>query len=356
MKKLANMFLAFGLLGTALSAFATGTVENNVYRTTTSGAPIYAQGGAISKFGSTYYWYGVQYSGASTYYSTGVGSSDNVFQSVNVYSSIDLINWKTSNTVVTTSTAGFSNTTWVGRLSQVLYNSSTKLYVMWIVYDGPDGDGEACLTSSSPTGPFTINNVQTSFTNVYDSLNGDSSIFVDVAHGSTPYFIFSDAHGREHAYIAPLSSNYESIEAATLISEWPQGQEANNMFEYNGNYYYVMSNLAGFGYSSAYVVWSPNILTPSDYTKDAAFAGTTATDTYYSQVGFVIELQGDETTSYIESSDRWLEFDDSYANAGFGKGFYVWAPITFSGATPTYNPTTSLTISYSTGELSWSGI
>jgi len=255
--------------------------------------------------------------------------------------------------VVTTSTSGFGSVTWVGRLSTVLYNSSTKLYVMWIVYNGEDGDGEICLTSSSPTGPFTVNHVQDGISGVYDSINGDSTIFVDVDHGSTPYFICSDAHGREHAYISTLSSNYESINAATLISEWPQGQEANNMFERSGVYYYNVSQTHGFGYSAAYVVWSTTPTDPSDYTKDAEFNGTWTDSTYWSQVGNVQELKGSSETSYFMMSDRWANFDDDYWNAGHGLGYYVWSPLTFSGDTPTFNNVSTLTVDSATGVLTW---
>ena len=51
MKKLSTMLLAFGLVSITLSAFAAGTVNNDAWRTTTSGAPIYAQGGGIYMVG-----------------------------------------------------------------------------------------------------------------------------------------------------------------------------------------------------------------------------------------------------------------------------------------------------------------
>ena len=56
MKKLAIMFLAFGLLSTTLPPYATGTVNNDVFWKDLAGNPNYAQGGNISMFGNTYYW------------------------------------------------------------------------------------------------------------------------------------------------------------------------------------------------------------------------------------------------------------------------------------------------------------
>ena len=37
------------------------TITNDVWWKDNNGNPIMAQGGGISKFGNTYYWYGVQY-------------------------------------------------------------------------------------------------------------------------------------------------------------------------------------------------------------------------------------------------------------------------------------------------------
>jgi hypothetical protein len=340
------------------------TITNDTWWKDTNGNPIYAQSGGVNKFGNTYYWYGVQYGGASSYYATGTANADTSFVAINCYSSTDLVHWTKQNPSVTTATAGFnfpagseptdaSDIGWVSRMGSVLYNASTGLYVMWVQYDGTDGVGMAVLTSPSPTGNFVLNRVQTSITNVYDNIEGDSTIFCDVDHGSTPYFIFSDSHGRQHAYVSPLSSDYLTIEPATLIAEWPQGQEGNNMFERNGVYYYLMSNLAGWSYSTAYEVQSTSILTPADYTKDAAFTGTTADDTHHSQVSFGIEVKGSSTTSYVYAGDRWADFDKSYKNAGFGNGYYEWCPLSFNGAAVSFVSVGSTEINTSSGAMTW---
>lgn len=354
MKKLTLMFLAFGLLSVALPMSAQyETVNNDTWWTDPAGHVIYAQGGNISYFNGTYYWYGVQYAGASSYYSTGTANSDTSFVSINVYSSTDLAHWTGYSPLVTTSTSGFSGTSWVGRVGSVLYNPTSKLYVMWVEYGGSEGSGMACLTSNSPTGNFTLHNVQTSIPNVYYNHQGDSSMFIDVDHGSTPYFIFSDPHGRQRAYISTLSSDYYTINAATLIALWPRGQEANNMFERDGVYYYITSQLVGWNYSSAYAVWSSSILIPSDYTADASFAGTTADYTHHSQVSFGLEIKGTKFTNYIMAGDRWADFDGSYKSAGFGTGYNEWGPITFNGSTPTFNSLNSFQVDAADGGMSW---
>ena len=135
MKKITNLILALGFVGAATTAFASlQTISNDTWWKDAAGNPIYAQGGNVSKFGSTYYWYGVQYGGASSYYSSGTPNSDTSFKSINVYTSTDLAHWTGYNPLVTTSTSGFSGTSWVGRVGAVLYNSSSGKYVMWVEY------------------------------------------------------------------------------------------------------------------------------------------------------------------------------------------------------------------------------
>jgi autotransporter-associated beta strand protein len=342
------LLLALGLGCSASMTFAAyQTITNDVWWKDNNANPIMAQGGGISKFGSTYYWYGVQYAEMTPYYQSGtVNSSSSTFVAINCYSSTDLVHWTFQNKVISTSTSGFSNPGWVGRMGQVVYNSANNQYVTWFQGLG----GQACCTCSTPTGNFVLDHVQTTITNVYYNQTGDCTVFCDVDHGSTPYLIFSDPHGREHAYVSPFSSDYKTILPATLISEWPQGQEANNMFERNGIYYYMMSNLAGWSYSSAYEVNSPSILTPSAYTADATFLGTDVDNTHYSQVSFAVQVAGTVATNYIMVGDRWAEFNSNYKNAGHGSAFNIMCPITFTNNTPYFQSLNMFQIDTVTGK------
>jgi autotransporter-associated beta strand protein len=331
------------------------TITNDAFYLTTAGTstPIYAQGGGISKFGNTYYWYGIQYAGMATYYNspTSANASANTkFVAVNCYSSTDMVHWTFQGKIISTSTPGFtSGVGWVGRMGQVVYNSTTNQYVTWFQYTGSDGSGQVCCTGTSPTGSFVVNNVQTAITNVYFNTTGDCTIFCDTDHGSTPYLVFSDPHGREHLYVSALGSDFLSVQPATLISEWPQGQEANNMFERNGLYYACMSNLAGWSYSSAYQVNSPNIQTPSSYTADSVFQGTDINDTYWSQISFVVPVAGNQTTSYVLVGDRWSQNSSTYLSAGHGLGYNIMGPLTFNGTVPAFQPVASFQLDAVTG-------
>jgi hypothetical protein len=237
-------------------------------------------------------------------------------------------------------------------MGEIAYNSADNQYVIW----ANDGDGTPeCYTGSTLTGSYSLYGTQAVVTNAYtgggSQIIGDCTLFIDVDNGGTPYFIASDASGREHAYVCPLSTNYLTIGDATLISEWPQGQEGNNMFERNGVYYYIMSNLAGYSYSTAYAIWSTNILTPGDYTADTPFQGTTADNTRYSQVSFGFRVAGTEATNYIYVGDRWCEEDSTYNSAGYGNGFSVMCPLTFTNGVPYFNSVHEFQVDTVTGNI-----
>ena len=208
------------------------------------------------------------------------------------------------------------------------------------------------LTSSSPTGTYAWGALQSTNGNVYDGMAGDSTIFVDYAHGNTPYFACSDAHGRQHAYVATFSSNYESINAATLLTEWPQGQEADEMFYSTGTsqYYFLTSQTHGWGYSFAYQIYSSSPTT--GYSADAELTGTVANNTHFSQISFVYPVVGSANNTYLLACDRWADFDSDYASAGFPNGYYVWQPQSASSGyknNPTFWNLTTWQLDAATG-------
>jgi hypothetical protein len=92
---LQNLVRAFALIAfccrVAPASAAYQTITNDTWLKDNNGNPIYAQGGGISKFGNTYYWYGVQYTGAATYYANPPTSGAVTFSAINCYSSTDLV-------------------------------------------------------------------------------------------------------------------------------------------------------------------------------------------------------------------------------------------------------------------------
>ena len=169
-----NVF-AFQKNSTQLDSDSTSSqvVQNDVFWKDMSGSPIYSQGGGVLKVGSTYYWYGVKYSGAVTYYNNpGAGKNSGYqFSAITCYSSTDLAHWKFEGNVMTTSD-GLGG--WVGRVGAA-YNSNTHKYVLLAQY----GSDEMFATSSTPSGHFTLQGTQSSIGNVVNDMSGDQSVFVD---------------------------------------------------------------------------------------------------------------------------------------------------------------------------------
>lgn len=99
-------------------------IKNDMFWDTSTGNPIYSQGGGIFKFPDPvlgnvkYYWYGVHYNEAETYRAMPtVTLPTSTFKSVTCYSSTDLVNWKFEADVLTKEEAfKDGKETWVGRL------------------------------------------------------------------------------------------------------------------------------------------------------------------------------------------------------------------------------------------------
>lgn len=327
----AALFLLSSFLASSTAALATSyTISNDAFWTDTSGNPIYSQGGGIFKFNGTYYWYGVKYNGAVTYYNNPSAgkNSDSSFNAVTCYSSTDLVHWQFVNNVLTSSTAGLEGCTWLGRMG-VAYNSTTQKYVLVTQFAGNNGSGILFATCSTPTGSFTYNRVQTSITNVVNGMSGDQTVFIDT--DGKAYLVFSSMSGRAYLYVAPLrTSDYLNVEPATQIYHSTSGgREGNCMFKYNGRYYMCSSDLHGWNASQCYYISSTSIL--GTYSSEGVMTNSANDFCHVTQTGFFVTVTGTSGTTVIFCGDRWSDF------AGNGVGYNQWCPVTFSGTTPIFN-------------------
>ena len=319
-------------------------IHNDTFWKDTSGTPIYSQGGGVLKVGDTYYWYGVKYNGAVTYAAKPTGlNSDTSFNAVTCYSSKDLVSWKFEANVMTQAGSGteVAGASWFGRLG-VAYNATTKKYVLVSQYSGTAGTGELFATSSTPTGPFAFDHIQTVVTNVANSTTGDQTVFID--DDGTAYLICSSSSGRSNLYVAPLHpADYLSVDPATRIFGGP-GREGNAMFKYAGHYYFCSSDLHGWNASHTYCISATNIMGP--YGAEFVMTNTDADFSHVTQTGFFITVQGSAQSTVIFAGDRWADF------AGNGLGFNQWMPLTFSGTTPLFQSVTEWSLNAATG--AWS--
>ncbi len=315
-----------------------GLITNDVFYQDTDSNPIYSQGGGIFKFGDTYYWYGVKYNGAVTYYNNPAAGkvAGSSFNAITCYSSQDLVHWKFENNVLTTDTPGMARG-WVGRMG-VAYNANTKKYVLL----SQGGGGELFATCDTPTGNFTFDHVQRVIPNMSTNSTGDQTVFVDT--DGKAYIIGCNSNGRSNLYVCPLrESDFLEVEPAVKISTGP-GREGDCMFKYNGRYYFCASDLHGWNASPCYVIDSTNILGP--YSKEYTMPGTEADFCHVTQTGFFVTVQGTEATTVLFCGDRWSDF------AGNGLGYNEWCPLSFDGDKPRFNSVSQFNFNATTGQWS----
>jgi autotransporter-associated beta strand protein len=319
-----------------------GVINNDSFYKDTSGNPIYAQGGGVFKFNGIWYWYGVKYNGAVTYYNnpSAGANSDTSFNAFSCYSSTNLVDWKFENTVMTSSTPGLEGSGWVGRIG-VAYNSLTQKYVLLSQFSGSNGSGILFATCDTPTGNFVYDHIQTSVP-IVTNMTGDQSLFLD--DDGTAYLICSSANGRAHQYVLPLHpADYLNVDAGDNVYN-QSGREGNMMLKNNGHYYFCSSDLHGWNASHCYVVDSTNIL--GTYSAEYIMNRTDLDFCHVSQTGFGVTVTGTNGTTTIFVGDRWCDF------AGNGIGYNQWCPVSFNGSTPTFESLTQYALDAAAGTSS----
>jgi hypothetical protein len=315
---------------------AAATIQNDVFWKDTSGNPIYSQGGGVLKVGNTYYWYGVKYNGAVSYYNNPGGgkTGDTSFAAITTYSSTDLANWKFEGNAMTSSDLGGAG--WVGRVG-VARNPSTGKYVLVSQLNG----GLVFGTSSTPNGHFTRAGTQSNIANVSTGMSGDQSVFTD--DDGKAYLIYSNKSGRSHLYVSPLrASDYLYVEPAkNVYNSSAGGREGNIMFKQNGTYYFCSSDLHGWNSSHTYCITSKNIMGP--YSSEFVMQGTDADFSHVTQTGLAFTVTGSSGSFVMFGGDRWSDF------AGNGIGYNQWVPVTFNGTTPVFHSLSQWTVDAAAG-------
>ncbi|KFX99267.1 hypothetical protein V495_05725 [Pseudogymnoascus sp. VKM F-4514 (FW-929)] len=266
---------------------------------------VQAHGGEIIQVGSTYYLIGENKLDGSS------------FQSINCYSSTDLVQWTFVNELLSLQSSGDLGPSRVVERPHVIYNSATSKYVMWLHIDSSSyGEAKAGVaTSSSVCGDYTY--------------LGSSQ---PLGHQSRDINLFKDTDGSAYLLtedrasglrIDKLSSDYLSVvsEVYTFGSyEAPAIYKSGNP---NDNVYTTATSLSG-----PWAAW-----------KTFADSGS---NTYSSQTTAVVSING--VVMYM--GDRWV-------SSNLMRSTYVWLPLTISGTTASMPNKVNWVINPSAG--TWSG-
>src|SRR3569833_1541000 len=127
----------------------------------TGGQPINAHGGGILFHDGTYYWYGEAKTGHTFLPDSNKswGGTRVDVTGVSCYSSTNLYDWKSEGLVLRAETSSVDHdlhTSKVVERPKVIYNRTTKEFVMWMHIDSADYSAARCgvAVSARPIGPF----------------------------------------------------------------------------------------------------------------------------------------------------------------------------------------------------------
>lgn len=266
------------------------------------GNEIHAHGGHLLFYEGYYYWYGEDRRGDSY---------------VSCYRSKDLGEWEFCNTVLTTSskTAAYRVRTEQRLLNEdgskvnlerpkVLYNESTRQFVMWMHYEnGKDYRDAAAAVAvcDRPDGDF----VYYGHFNPYGYMSRDCTLFKD--GDGTAYFI-SAARDNGDLHMYRLSEDYLNVDC--LVHKLWQGEyrEAPAVAKWQGKYYMITSFCTG---------WAPN---QAKYAVADSMEGRWSSlreigdeTTYHSQAAFLFSKG--ENLYYF--GDRWGGDGKAYFTSGY---------------------------------------
>lgn len=311
-----------------------GAIYSGVPWLDTSGNLVNAHGVGFIQVGGTYYMVGEQRSGKNDSYSGAPINAEDTFTGVNMYSTADFVHWTFVGTVVQPIAGTVVAPPYYGERPKILYNSSTKEFVIYIKmlnYTSPGGPDSgtapvyagyyAVLTSESVSGPYTY----------YGTLDLD---------GADDFQVFQDMDGSQYLVRANgllYQFAADGLSIASTVAVGVTSGEGVSLYNANGNYFWQ---------SSQGTYWHCN---DNSYVVAASLNGLWASDGYFCPAGTmtwesqdtaVIPIVGAAATTYIYVGDRWV-------NGDLPASTLVMQPLTVMGAfesIPTYAPTWSLDV------------
>ncbi|KAM0139195.1 hypothetical protein ACHAO1_003070 [Botrytis cinerea] len=280
---------------------------------------IQAHGGGIIQVGSTYYWAGENKLNGSA------------FQSINCYSSTDLVNWKFNSYLLTLQSSGDLGPNRVVERPHIMYNAATAKYVMWMHIDSSNyGEAKAGVATSDSLMSSTVaENYDLQMTSTENETDEkfnrgasqplgyqsrDLNVFKDT--DGTGYLLTEDrANGLR---IDKLSADYTSVVSAVyLFADY----EAPAIYKSGSTYFMFASHLSGWDPNDNVYTTATNLSGP--WSAWTTFA-TVGSNTYSSQTAAVVSING--VVMYM--GDRWK-------SSNLMTSTYVWLPITISGTKAT---------------------
>nr|WP_203606843.1 RICIN domain-containing protein [Streptomyces sp. SID11385] len=318
--------LALVALPSPAHAVTTSTFTPGASWTDSSGRTLQMHGLGIVKAGSAWYAFGEN--------KTGESSADTSFRSIDCYRSTDLAHWTYQGAALTRQSSGDLGPQRIVERPKVLYNASTKTYVMYLHIDSPSyGEARAGVaTSDTPCGAYHYRGSsqplgrQSKDIGVYQDTDGSG------------YLLRRDpASGLR---VERLAGDYLTVESTVAV--FPD-YESPAVVKSGGRYYLLASHLTGWRTNDNVYATATSLAGPWTPFRHFAPPGT---NTYDTQTANIIPMQGTSATTYIYAGDRW-DTDD------LGASPLVWLPLTLSGTTAALGWQNAWTLDVAAG--TWTG-
>ncbi|KAF2137913.1 carbohydrate-binding module family 35 protein [Aplosporella prunicola CBS 121167] len=290
---------SISLCAAALASAASASLQivpGATWTASNSGEHIQAHGAGVLEVDGTFYMIGEDKSGGSS------------FQNINCYSSTNLVEWKYERALLTKQDSGDLGPDRVVERPKVIYNDSTKKYVLWMhIDDSSYGEAKTGVaTGDTVCGEYEY---QGSFQPL-GFQSRDIGLFKD--DDGSAYLLTED---RENGLrIDALSDDYLNVtENVALFDTY----EAPAIYKTDGTYFLFASSLSGWDPNDNVYATATSLSGPwSDW---ANFADK-GSNTYSSQTTYILPLG----TSAIYMGDRWH-------SSALETSTYVWLPLEIDG-------------------------
>jgi hypothetical protein len=311
----------------------------------TDGQAINAHGGGMLFHKGIYYWYG-EFKSGKTYLpdcNKSWGGTRVDVVGVSCYSSTNLCDWKNEGIVLPAVTKDTNNDLHPSKALErpkVIYNKTTKQFVMWMHIDSDSyaAARSGVAVSEKPTGPFKylgsfrpdagvwpINVTEAdkvaSKTNhlARDFENGqmarDMTVFVD---DDEKAYLFYSSEENPTMHVSLLTDDYLHTSGKYARIFVGRSMEAPAVFKCRGKYYFIGSGCTAWAPNAARSAVADNPFGPWTELGNPC-VGPDATNTFHAQSTFVLTVQG-SPDKFIFMADRWTQWD-------LPASTYLWLPV-----------------------------
>jgi hypothetical protein len=343
------------LLGTVLAAAGASApattsprfVPGEIWRDT-GGEPINAHGGGVLYHEGVFYWYGESKSGR-TYLpdcNKSWGGTRVDVTGVSCYSSTNLYDWTRVGIVLKPQPEDKSHDLHPSKVLErpkVIYNRTTRQFVMWMHIDSEDyaAARSGVAVSGKPTGPFTYAGSfrpnagiwPENVTPEHKTPGKANPLARDFAKGQMARDMTLFVDDDDQAYQFYSSEENATMHVSRLTPDYlrPSGQyrrifvgrsmEAPAVFKRDGKYYLIASGCTAWAPNAARSAVADSPLGPWTELGNPC-VGEDAENTFHAQSTFMLRVPGPKP-AYIFMADRWKQWE-------LADSRYLWLPLEFS--------------------------